>query len=139
MLHAASISSAVPVSRTQATMRATSATWSMVPRLVLARLCPSLTDTGMLTRCAPAAAAACTPRRLGASATISAGSARVAATTSAVSAICGIRRCGTKLPTSISGTPAAAMASIQRTLMSVGMRPCAICRPSRGPTSQTVT
>ena len=38
---------------------------SAVVRLVLARLCPSLTLTGTLTRCAPAAAASCAPFRFG--------------------------------------------------------------------------
>ena len=48
-------------------------------------------------------------------------------------------RGGTKLPTSISRTPAAAIAAIQRTLSSVVMRVLAICSPSRGPTSQMET
>ena len=63
----------------------------------------------------------------------------LARTTASVSAICGITRAGTKLPTSISGTPAAAIAAIQAILVSVAMRELAICKPSRGPTSQTVT
>ena len=39
----------------QAAMRATSAICSPVERFVLARLWPSLTETGTLMRCAPAA------------------------------------------------------------------------------------
>jgi hypothetical protein len=58
---------------------------------------------------------------------------------SPVSAICGISFGGTKLPTSISATPAAAMAAIQRCFTGVGMIDAAICSPSRGPTSQTMT
>ena len=46
---------------------------------------------------------------------------------------------GTKLPTSISGTPAAAIAAIQAIFFRVSMMDFAICRPSRGPTSQIVT
>jgi hypothetical protein len=57
-------------------------------------------------------------------------------TTSSVSAICGMTRGGTKLPASISFTPAAAIAAIQRILVAVGMCDLAICNPSRGPTSQ---
>ena len=41
--------------------------------------------------------------------------------------------------TSISFRPAAASWPIQRSLVSVAMRPWAICRPSRGPTSHTLT
>ena len=139
VLHAPSISRPGASARAQATMRPTSVTWSRVPRLVLARLWPSLTLTGMVTRWAPAAWAAWAPRRLGARATMTQGRPRTACTTSAVSAICGIRREGTKLPTSISGMPTAAMACIQRILASVAMRVRDICRPSRGPTSHTVT
>ena len=67
------------------------------------------------------------------------GRSRTARTTSPVSAIDGISLGGTKLPTSISGIPAAAIALIQPILISVGMRVLAICSPSRGPTSHTVT
>ena len=59
-------------------------------RLVLARLCPSLTLTGTMIRRAPASAASCAPLRFGASATITQGRSRTARTTSPVSAICGI-------------------------------------------------
>ena len=91
--------------------------------------------------CAPAAAAFCAPRRFGASATTRrpGWAARAARVTSAASAICGMASGGTKLATSISGTPAATMAAIQRSLASVGMMDLAICSPSRGPTSRTVT
>src|SRR5260221_7975179 len=89
---------------------------------------------------APAAAAFWAPRRLGASATIRSfgWAARAARVTSAASAICGIAEGGTKLATSISETPAAAIAAIQRNLAAVGIIVLAICSPSRGPTSRTV-
>ena len=61
------------------------------------------------------------------------------ATISAVSANCGRRRAGTKLPTSISRTPAWDSASIQRFLASVGIVISMLWRPSRGPTSLTNT
>ena len=83
--------------------------------------------------------ASCAPRRLGARATIMAGRPFRARMTASVSAIWGMTRAGTKLPTSIRGTPAAAMASIQAILSGVAMRVAAICRPSRGPTSRTIT
>src|SRR6478609_9483370 len=47
---------------------------------------------------------------------------RHASTTSGVSESCGMTRGGTKLPTSISFTPAAAIALIQRTFASVVIR-----------------
>jgi hypothetical protein len=56
-------------------------------------------------------------------------------TTSAASAICGSSRAGTKDATSISRTPAAWSASIQRSLSAVGIVALTDCRPSRGPTS----
>ncbi len=138
--HAASSGTRGCCARSHAAIRATSATCSEGARLRLARLWPSLTETGALIRCAPAACAACAPRRLGASATtVRPGISTLARTTVSVSAICGITRAGTKLPTSISGTPAAAIAAIQAILVLVAMRELAICKPSRGPTSQTVT
>ena len=51
----------------------------------------------------------------------------------------GINFGGTKEPTSISRIPAAAMAPIQAFFAPVGMRWCAFCSPSRGPTSQMCT
>jgi hypothetical protein len=110
-------------------------------RFRLARECPSLTDTGMLILCTPAWYAFCTPRRLGASAcTVMPGTlCSTRATTSGVSARWGMTRAGTKLPTSISFTPAAAIAAIQPSFVAVGIRLLAICNPSRGPTSQMET
>src|SRR5262245_17530332 len=58
---------------------------------------------------------------------------------SAVSAMAGISLGGTNEPTSISFSPAAASAEIQAFFASVGIRWCAFCRPSRGPTSQMWT
>ena len=83
----------------------------------------------------------CAPRRLGARAiTCRPGcEARRLPTTSAASAICGMVAGGTKLATSISGIPASAMAAIQRSFTPVGIGDRIICRPSRGPTSRTVT
>src|SRR5918992_1406824 len=64
---------------------------------------------------------------------------RASRTISAVSAIAGMSFGGTKEPTSISRSPAAASARIQAFFASVGMRCFAFCRPSRGPTSQMWT
>ncbi len=90
--------------------------------------------------CAPAAIAAPAPRALGTStATVRPGIVLAWATISAVSASCGRTLAGTKLPTSISDTPAAASALIQDFLAAVGMTAWMLCRPSRGPTSLTRT
>jgi hypothetical protein len=59
------------------------------------------------------------------------------ATSSAVSASCGSSFAGTKEPTSISRTPAAASALIQAFLAAVGITVAMLCSPSRGPTSLT--
>ena len=115
-------------------------TWASVPLFTLAWLCVSLTDTGIATTWAPASWAAIAPLRLQASAqTVRPSMASAPRTTSPVSAICGIIRGETKLPTSISRSPAAASWPIQRSFASLAMRPLAICSPSRGPTSQTRT
>ncbi|MNT31615.1 hypothetical protein D3C72_1674600 [compost metagenome] len=96
----------------------------------------ALADTGSVTLCTPAARAASAPRRLGASAiTVMPGWVSAWRTTSATSAIWGSRRAGTNEPTSISRSPAATSASIQRSLSAVGMVALTDCRPSRGPTS----
>ena len=108
--------------------------------LTLAKLWVSLTDKGIEMWCAPSASAACAPRRFGTrTATFNPGSVLANRTSSAVSASCGSRRAGTKEPTSISGAPAAASAAIQAFLASVGRIVPMFCRPSRGPTSLTVT
>jgi hypothetical protein len=52
-----------------------------------------------------------------------------------VSASWGKSFAGTKLPTSISRTPAAASAAIQAAFAAVGMMGEMLCSPSRGPTS----
>lgn len=126
--------------RTQATIRAISAICSSGVLFRLARLCPIVTETGTEMRIAPASIAACTPRRLGANPTTTTfGNSTARRTISGVSAICRISFGETKLPTSICGNPAAAIAAIQRVLTAVGIRPLAIWSPSRGPTSQIVT
>jgi len=67
----------------------------------------------MVILCAPAAIAASAPLKFGTNtATVKPGIVRAKATTSAVSANCGKSFAGTKLPTSISVTPAAASAAI---------------------------
>jgi len=60
------------------------------------------------------------------------------ATTSPASASCGSSLGGTNDETSISGMPAAASASSQAFLVSVGMMSGMLCSPSRMPTSRTM-
>jgi hypothetical protein len=86
-------------------------------------LCLREAETGNVTLWAPAASARSNPLRLGASATtLRPGTVSACATTSPVSAIAGISFGGTNDPTSISSTPAAASALIQRFFASVGIR-----------------
>ena len=118
-----------------AIVRASSITCAWVRRR-LARLCVSDTDSGSVILSAPAAIAASAPRALGTStATVRPGIVLAKATTSAVSASCGRSLAGTKLPTSISVTPAAASAAIHAFLAASGMIVPMLCSPSRGPTS----
>ena len=127
-------------SRHTATMWRTS--WTMSSRLLrtLASEWAALADTGMVSLCTPAAKAASAPWRLGTSAiTVRPGSAKAWRTTSATSAICGKSRAGTKEPTSISFTPAACRAAIQRHLSAVAMVRATDCKPSLGPTSLMCT
>jgi hypothetical protein len=56
-----------------------------------------------------------------------------------MSAIWGSSFGGTKEPTSISFSPAAASAEIQRSFAAVGITRLMLWRPSRGPTSLTRT
>ena len=78
------------------------------------------------------------PRRLGTStATLRPGRVLAKTTNSAVSANCGSSFAGTKEPTSISGTPAAASAAIHAFFAAVGMMRSMFWRPSRVPTSLT--
>ena len=96
----------------------------------------ALADTGIVSLCAPAAKAARAPCTLGTSAiTVTPGWRTAWRTTSAASAICGSNRAGTKEHTSISRSPLATSASIQRSLSAVAMVALTDCRPSRGPTS----
>jgi len=60
-------------------------------------------------------------------------------TTSSASVNCGTTFAGTKEVTSISGTPAAASASIQASFSAVGNSSGRSCSPSRSPTSHTTT
>ena len=61
------------------------------------------------------------------------------ASTWAVSAIWGTHLGDTKLPASTTGNPAAARRSISSTLTSVGTVSGSFWRPSRGPTSTSLT
>ena len=124
------------VSRRRSAMARSSATISSRVLRTLASEWAALADTGMVSLCTPAANAASAPRRFGTSAiTVRPGRVQAWRTTSAASAICGSSRAGTKDATSISRTPAAYSASIQRSLSAVGMVALTDCRPSRGPTS----
>ena len=88
----------------------------------LARLCARLAETGKVILCAPACMARSKPFRFGARATTRRpGMVRACATISPVSAMAGISFGGTNEPTSISSSPAAASALIQRFLASVGI------------------
>src|SRR6185436_17348930 len=103
-------------------------------------LCWRLAETGKVTLCAPASSARWKPLRFGARATtVTPGRVLAKLTISPVSAIAGISLGGTKEPTSISFTPAAASAAIQAFFAAVGIRCLAFCSPSRGPTSQIRT
>ncbi len=109
-------------------------------RRTLRRLWVSLTETGRVILSAPASTAACAPFRLGTSAaTVRPGIALAWRTSAPVSAMDGRTWAGTKEPTSISRTPAAASASIQAFLCFSDMSEATLCRPSRGPTSLTST
>jgi hypothetical protein len=119
-----------------ATMLRTSSTICSRVLRTLASECAALADTGIVSLWTPAASAASAPRRLGTSAiTVRPGSVNACATTSAASAICGSSLAGTKEQTSISRSPAACSAVIQRSLWAVGIVRATLCRPSRGPTS----
>src|SRR5690349_3325778 len=89
---------------------------------------------------APAASAASNPFMLGTS-TGKLTSSRFgsAASTAAVSAICGTHFGETKLPASIDLRPAASSFSMSATLVAVGSVACSFCSPSRGPTSHMRT
>ena len=100
--------------------------------------CVSDIEKGIDIPCTPASAARTAPCALGTSATTFRPLMVFAnATISAVSAICGNSEGGTKLPTSISRTPASASALIHAFLASSGIIRLVDCRPSRGPTSDT--
>src|SRR5216683_383955 len=102
--------------------------------------CGSLTDTGIVIRCAPASNAICAYFKFGTStATRRPAMVSACATTSAQSDICGSAFGETNEPTSISRSPALASAAIQRFLSAVGMARLRLCSPSRGPTSLTST
>ena len=132
---ASSFTAGASSSRSRAIARTSSTISSGVLR-TLASECSRLAETGIVSLWTPARSAASAPRRLGTSAmTVSAGWRAACRTTSAASAICGSRRAGTKEATSISRTPAATSASIQRSLSAVGMVALTDCKPSRGPTS----
>ena len=59
--------------------------------------------------------------------------------TSAASAICGTQRGDTNAVTSMRDRPEADSASMKATFVSVVTTSASFCRPSRGPTSTTVT
>src|SRR6476661_4112219 len=61
------------------------------------------------------------------------------AMTSALSAICGTHFGDTNAVASTTGSPAAESRSISSTLTAVEIEPCSFCRPSRGPTSTSLT
>ena len=117
-------------------MACTSSTMASRVFRTLASEWAALADTGMVSFCAPASSAACAPLRLGTKAmTVTPVCVSAWRSTAAVSASCGSRCAGTKEPTSISCTPAATKASIQRHLSAVDMMDLTDCKPSRGPTS----
>jgi hypothetical protein len=123
-----------------ATMPRTSSSICACVRRTFLRLWVSDTESGIVILWALACTAASAPLRFGTStATLSPGIDRACATSSAVSASCGRSFAGTKLPTSISRTPAAASAVTHAFFASSGMIGRMLCSPSRGPTSLTST
>src|SRR3990172_1004598 len=92
------------------------------------------------TSCAPAATAASKPFMFGVNTGYTTpGLRRSPASTSALSAICGIHFGDTNAVASIAGKPAAARRSINSILIAVGTDARSLWSPSRGPTSTIFT
>ena len=103
-------------------------------------LCVSDADMNTATSFIPAAIAASSPWRLGTSAEYtSPGLRTIRRDTSPPSASCGIHFGLTKLVISMARSPVSDSASMSFTLSSVGTMRDSFCRPSRGPTSYSVT
>ena len=102
-----SITQREPRASRRSRMRAISSTTSSGVLRRLARLCAWLADSGSSIACAPESIARSAPFRFGTSTeAVRPGSVSACATSSAVSASCGISLGGTNEPTSISRRPA---------------------------------
>src|SRR5687767_5088215 len=124
------------------TISAICASDSSTPRLTLRRLWVSEADrnTPISSKRSRCSSALSRPRGLGTSTLRDTPSGTCArSSTSTASASWGITSARTKLVSSMRRTPAAASSSIRRTLSSVAIRSGSFWKPSRGPTSRTLT
>ncbi len=131
-----------PSSRARATVRSIPCSDSSTERFTFLRLWVSLADRNRLTseKRSRWASARSSPFSLGISTdTATSSGMSAAASTSAPSASWGITSARTKLVTSRRRSPVRASISTSRTFSGVGMISGSFWKPSRGPTSRTLT